>query len=408
MMVSVRWVAPFLVLVTATAAFAQRQTSQPPRELHRVGEHWTAYDPPDPATYPAGAKTHEIKTGDTLWDLAQQYYGNAYLWPQLWESNTWITDAHWIYPGDVLLVEGEGSVSAAAAAGEGEGALPSVIGSTGSDDASNIFAQTTESGIAVARVERESRPIPIGTESDIYCYGYIGHPEEPLPNFIESIEDFEPMYLPRTTIVPEPVSIAGLNYVRSPADIAAGDLVYVSGGASSGLVAGENYMVVEPGELIYHPQNGELLGRQYNYTGQIRILCIEGEQSRAMIIQACREIAVGARLKPIPQLPIPIARIPAMPAWCDPPSGRTSGFIVDSREWELGLAEGNLIQIDLGRDDQLQPGDFLTVYRPSPRPGQPRQLLGEIGILTTEARTSTAIIVATRREILVGDQVEMR
>ena len=95
-MVSVRWVVPVLLLVTATAALAQPQSSRPPRDLHRVGDHYTPYNPPDPTTYPAGAKTHEIKAGDTLWALAQQYYGNAYLWPQLWESNTWITDAHWI------------------------------------------------------------------------------------------------------------------------------------------------------------------------------------------------------------------------------------------------------------------------------------------------------------------------
>jgi nucleoid-associated protein YgaU len=100
-------VAPVLLFVIATSAFAQKQTSQPPRDLHRVGDHWTAYNPPDPTSYPAGARTHVIKAGDTLWALAQQYYNNAYLWPQLWESNTWITDAHWIYPGDVLLIEGE-------------------------------------------------------------------------------------------------------------------------------------------------------------------------------------------------------------------------------------------------------------------------------------------------------------
>ena len=69
----------------------------------------------------------------------------------------------------------------------------------------------------------------------------------------------------------------------------------------------------------------------------------------------------------MPQLPIPIARVPELPAWCDPPSGRTSGYIVDSREWDLGLVEGKLVQIDLGRDDQVEPGDFLTVFRPSPR-----------------------------------------
>src|SRR6185436_1434926 len=94
MMVSVRRVAPVLLLVMALPVFgAKKSSSQPPRDLHRVGDHWTAYNPPDPSTYPAGAKTYEIKAGDTLWALAQQFYGNAYLWPQLWESNTWITDA---------------------------------------------------------------------------------------------------------------------------------------------------------------------------------------------------------------------------------------------------------------------------------------------------------------------------
>ena len=97
-----------------------------------------------------------------------------------------------------------------------------------------------------------------------------------------------------------------------------------------------------------------------------------------------------------------------MPAWCDPPSGRTSGYIVDSRNWELGLVEGNLVQINLGRDDSISPGDFLTVFRPSPRSDQPRMVLGQIGVLTTEARTATAIVLAARREMLVGDQVEVR
>src|SRR5881392_1337980 len=107
-MVSVRWAAPILLFVVALPAFgAKTSASHPPRELHRVGDHSTAYNPPDPATYPPGSKSYTIKRGDTLWGLAQKLYNNAYLWPQIWEANTWITDAHWIYPGDVLLLEGE-------------------------------------------------------------------------------------------------------------------------------------------------------------------------------------------------------------------------------------------------------------------------------------------------------------
>jgi hypothetical protein len=384
-MVSVRRVAPVLLLLVALPMLAQqRSSSRPPRDLHRVGDHWTAYNPPDPATYPADARTHVIKSGDTLWALAQQYYGNAYLWPQLWESNTWITDAHWIYPGDVLLVEGEVS-AAASASGTGDTVIAG--GTTAEPE--------LPAGGSTAVIAPSSPPVPIGTESDIYCYGYIGEPNEPMPNYFESIEDVEVMYLPRANF-------------DEGSSVATGEMIYINGGLATGLIPGETYMAVEPGELVYHPVTKELIGQHYNYQGQIRILCAEDKQARAIVTQACREINVGARLKPMPQLPIPIARVPELAEWCDPPSGRTAGYIIDSLDWDLGLAEGNLVQINLGRDNQVQPGDFLTVFRDSPYPGQPRQVLGEIGILTTEARTATAKVVQIRRTIQIGDGVELR
>lgn len=391
MVSGVRRVAPVLLLVVAaTGAFAQRQSSQPPRELHRVGDHWTAYNPPDPSTYPAGARTHEIKAGDTLWALAQQYYNDPYLWPQLWEANTWITDAHWIYPGDVLLVEGEGAPTVAEAADTG--AMTAV---TPRESTSGLVETQTENAIPVARLGAESRPLALGTESDIYCYGYIGDPNEPMPNFIASHENVDVKYVPLAT--PE-----------MPASATIGDLIYVSGGVGSGIVAGETYLVVQPGEIVTHPVTGAGLGRQYDYIGQVRILCTEDGRSRAIVTQVCREIPIGARLKPIPQLPIPIARVPDMAQWCDAPTGKASGYIVESREWELGLVEGNLVQIDLGRDEGLQPGDFLTVTRPSERRDQPPMILGQIGVLTTEARTATAIVINARREMFIGDRVEVR
>ena len=376
-MVSVRRVAPVLLLViVATTAFAQKQSSVPPRDLHRVGDHWTAWTPPDPSTYPPGARTHEIKAGETLWGLAQQYFNDGYLWPQLWESNTWITDAHWIYPGDVLLVESE------------------AVASSSTEVGSETGTTTGEGEQALALVVPESRPIPLGTEADIYCYGYIGAPNEALPNSIASHEDVEVKYVPRKD--------------ELSASSATGDLVYVTGGTATGLVAGETYVAVEPGELVRHPVTGELIGQQYDYVGQVKILCAEETTSRAMVMQACREFGVGARLKPMPQLPIPIAHIPNLPEWCDPPSGKTTGHIVGSKDWDLGLVEGNLVQIDLGTDDRISPGDFLTVFRPSPRADQPRMVLGELGVLTAESGTATAIVLQQRREMVVGDQVEVR
>ena len=394
-MVSVRRVAPILLLAMTLPAIGKttpKSSTHPPRELHRVGDHYTPYNPPDPSTYAPGAKTYTIKSGDTLWALAQQFYNNAYLWPQLWEANTWITDAHWIYPGDTLLVEGETSASANTSATGSSNSSSTSLGS------SSLTQQPTPTptggGFPVANISAASTPVPLATEADLYCYGYIGDPHESMPNQVSSFEDVEMTYHQHVLEQSDTVSI--------------GDLIFIDGGTSTGLVPGETYLIVEAGELVKHPRTGAVVGRHYEYHGQARILCADETHARAIITQSCQEVNRGARLKPMPQLPIPIARIPEVAAFCDPPSGRSSGTIVQSRGFQQIIGIGELVQIDLGRDDQLQPGDFLTVFRESPEPGQPRQILGEVGILTTESHTATARVVAMRRNMGVGDKVEIR
>ena len=43
-----------------------------------------------------------VKKGDTLWDISNLYLYQPWLWPQLWRTNTHITNPHLIYPGDEL------------------------------------------------------------------------------------------------------------------------------------------------------------------------------------------------------------------------------------------------------------------------------------------------------------------
>ena len=72
-------------------------STTPPKNLKKVGDHWTPWNPPA-----AGPDSYIILKGDTLWDLSGRFLNNPWYWPKVWSYNPEITNPHWIYPGNAV------------------------------------------------------------------------------------------------------------------------------------------------------------------------------------------------------------------------------------------------------------------------------------------------------------------
>lgn len=373
---------------------------QPPRNLHVVDGHWTAWEPPAP---PAGAQVHIIQRGDTLWDLAARFYQDPYLWPQLWERNRYILDAHWIYPGDPLVLGPEVAPVETLAGGVVDPGLPEEPG----EQEPPPMGEVLSAGAAA------SAPIPLGSESDIHCTGYIGEMDE---EFSYSIIGSEFEALLPSIRGTAPVFKTGRNLDRTfgpptvKYNLSTGDIIYLDGGRAAGLSPATVFTVVEPGRTIVHPVTGGVFGRFYSYRGRVRVLSVQENTAIAEIIHTCDPILVGQLLMPYEQEPVPLNRLTAMVPVNFPAEEerlRESPIILYSDDDIVSLGADHIVHIDRGADQDVTPGDIYTIYRINKR-GLPPIVLGEVAVLSVHSRSSLAKIIRSRYPIYLGDKLDIK
>lgn len=396
-----------LLGTTLLAGVAVEAADTPPTELKLVNGHWTAWDPPVP---PEGARVHIVVPGDTFWDLARTNLGNPYLWPQIWEKNQYVRDAHWIYPGDPLILDF--NVTPATDVGAtGDGSGDELAGETTGDAMAGDGSASGADGLipGVAAAGKGGVPVPLGTQDDIYCSGFIGAPDEVFGYSVigSEYEVLSPQL--RNPVYGQVEGVYGtVDTVKYK--MTAGDILYVDGGRAAGLSPGMQFTAVAGGKVIRHPVSNDALGRQYSYTGRIRVLSVQEESAIAEIVQSCDGISVGMKLMPFEPEPIPLARRGAVRPTTDPASAETlasAAVIVSSPVDLVTLGQDHVVFIDRGEEDEVLPGDIFTIYRMN-RPASPPVVLGELAVLSVQAHTALAKILESRYPVYVGDRLERK
>jgi hypothetical protein len=229
-------------------------------------------------------------------------------------------------------------------------------------------------------------PIPIGVESDVYCSGYLGEPSEVFPGAVVAAEK-----------------------ERNQSFFMQGDIVYIDIGEKDGVRAGMEFTTVRPQHIV-NAWNSDIdvVGRIYLTPSRLRVICAQERSSIAEISYGCFDTQVGDFIVPFEPVPVPLVRRTQLATLCDVPNGKLLGHVVETRGFVTPVAKDSVVFLDLGEADGLNPGDFLSVFRPSTQAIGVRTILGEVSILMTRPRTSVAIVTSMADTMGVGDSVELK
>lgn len=332
-----------------------------------IPQHWSRYQYPD--SIPEGATYYIIVRGDTLWDLAAKFLGNPYLWPQIWDQNRYITDAHWIYPGDPLILPEVSLVSDRAGEAGAVSGEPTEEGMPG---------QTTTAGGDIL--------FPAIEEMSLQCAHYV---------------------------VPEPedqsLLVIGSENGATKLAFADRDILYLNKGSNAGVKSGDLYMLHHESYVVKHPQSGRSIGRKVEPTGWIRVILVQENSATAMIERACIDMHVADYAKPYEKASVPLILRRTPVNRLSPPTGKAEGFIVDIGDDSMIAGMGQLVSINMGTADGLAPGSILTVYKVMyPSVPTSRNVLGELAVVSVRETTATARVIYSADHMMNGDRVEVQ
>jgi hypothetical protein len=337
-------------------------------------------------------QSYVVQYGDTLWDIAGTYLGNPYRWREIHQNNPFITNPNLIYPGDVL-----GIVSG----------LPGLLkGKPGEKKLSEKRIARPWYGIPAPEpeaIKAPPRPYPIVASSDfIEALGYIA------PYSIEELEAADFGQITGIEYSAGETSAKVIDSEYAQPGLVYGDSVYMNRGSAQHIREGDVFLAFRPLREIRHPITSELIGTQIDVLGRLRIKSLEPEISCAEIIKSYNYIEIGNPLIPVSELSLPLQKSLVG-------NSRSYGFkvgnqliahILAERIGRRGISDGDVVFIDVGAAQGVQPADGFIIFREVGE-GYPKQAIGRILVLSVQKQTATALVTESVKTIELGEKVAL-
>ena len=338
--------------------------------------------PPAPQAQEAQARTHTVRAGDTLWDLARTYLGDPFLWPEIYRLNTAVVeDPHWIYPGERLRLpegsgQGEGTVAAGPAASSPFGPTLFTRGRTGPGG---------ESSGRLSLVGRAPRPVVRAGE--YYAAPYVERSGGPRG----------------AGKVVASADIPGIAQLSDKDRLQVQDRVLVAPPAGETPDSGSRYLVYSLGPDI--PGVGQVVVP----TGVVMVerVGMQNEAVHARVVSMYDNLRVGQGLIRLDSLSFPTEPRP-MPVEL----GRLDAKVLWLRGGNVLPSVHQYLVLNRAERDGVKPGDQFTLLRPRKRMEDgtvlpPEQIAVTQVVRVTPYATTAIVIDQAQPAIREGNAAEL-
>lgn len=325
-------------------------------------------------------ETYIIKKGDTLWGVSEKFFKNPFSWPDVWQKNDYINNPDLIYPGNKLLLR--------------KIMPPALPEQKEKEPVEAKVTKPRKKRIAKSVTPPKPKKIPITDASTFRSAGFIVKEDFRIGNIIGSQE--------KHTI---------LGY---------GDLIYTDIGLDKSAIVGKKFTIYRVIKEVIHPVNKEEMGYLIRVLGVLKIKQLYKTNSLAFIVESYEDITDKDFITDYVELEIPMID-PSI----KPPEKRIQGYIIETKNTTTIVGFGDIVYLDIGGNKGAALGDTFVAYNvKEDKPNflskmgfpaykkksiqYPKNIIGELKIISMKDETSTALITKTYLELGIGEKVEYK